>query len=139
MIIWRQTSSKISYEWIEGGWDGTNTSAQRLDSILHRLITEKTSLSYQVEVKVNIQYDSSSITPTLICITTDDFNCYFTFIQELTDEHAQGFLFKVLRKVSLTMEFVRAQVTREMVIQTASVIATVLFIVAGGFIMAYLV
>ncbi|XP_021948075.1 dnaJ homolog subfamily C member 16 [Folsomia candida] len=109
MIIWRQTSSKISYEWIEGGWDGTNTSAQRLDSILHRLITEKTSLSYQVEVK------------------------------ELTDEHAQGFLFKVLRKVSLTMEFVRAQVTREMVIQTASVIATVLFIVAGGFIMAYLV
>jgi len=60
-------------------------------------------------------------------------------LQELTDEHAQGFLFKVLRKVSLTMEFVRAQVTREMVIQTGSVIATVLFIVAGGFIMAYLV
>ncbi len=37
------------------------------------------------------------------------------------------------------MEFVRTQITREMVIQTGSVIATVLFIVAGGFIMAYLV
>jgi len=37
------------------------------------------------------------------------------------------------------MEFVRAQVTREMVIQAGSVIITVLFIVAGGFIMAYLV
>jgi len=42
----------MSYEWIEGGWDGTNASFQRLDSLLHRLSLEKSSLSFQVEVKV---------------------------------------------------------------------------------------
>jgi len=61
------------------------------------------------------------------------------FLQELTDEHAQSLFTKVLRKISLTMEFLRGQITRDMVIQTTSLVATVLFIVAGGYIMNYLV
>lgn len=138
VVIWRQTNSRMAYEWIDGGWDGTNASNQRLEAILHRLMTDKTSLSYQVDVKVHNFLFYSQCFLVFLKKGYTVFKC-ICISQELTDEHAQGFLFKVLRKVSLTMEFVRAQVTREMVIQTGSVIATVLFIVAGGFIMAYLV
>lgn len=109
LIIWRQDKKRLSYEWMDGGWDGSNASAQRLDNVLYRLMTDRSPLAYHVEIK------------------------------ELTDEHASSIFSKVLRKISLTMDFLRGQITREMVIQATSLVATVLFIVAGGFIMAYLV
>ncbi|CAL8147772.1 unnamed protein product [Orchesella dallaii] len=109
LIIWRQDKKRLSYEWMEGGWDGSNSSIQRLDNVLYRLMTDRSPLAYHVEIK------------------------------ELTDEHARSIFSKVLRKISLTMDFLRGQITREMVIQATSLVATVLFIVAGGFIMAYLV
>jgi len=52
VIMWRQNSQRLAYEWLGGGWDGTNASADRLDNVIHRLMTEPTKLSHQVEIMV---------------------------------------------------------------------------------------
>jgi hypothetical protein len=51
VILWRQDRKRVSYEWVD--WDGTNGSSQRLESTLHKLMSEKQALAYQVEIKVS--------------------------------------------------------------------------------------
>lgn len=64
------------------------------------------------------------------------FNCHF---QELVDEHAQGILSRISSRLMTAVELLRDHITRQDLLAVASVIGTVLFIVAIGYVMTYLV
>jgi len=59
--------------------------------------------------------------------------------QELVDEHAQGILSRISSRLITAVELLRDHITRQDLLAVASVIGTVLFIVAVGYVMTYLV
>jgi len=50
VILWRQDVTRGAYEWME--WDGSNTSSQKLESTLSKLLNEKKPLAHLIELKV---------------------------------------------------------------------------------------
>jgi DnaJ family protein C protein 16 len=61
------------------------------------------------------------------------------FFQELIDEHAQGIVSKILTKLLQTADFFKDNITKDQLLPFLSVVATILFIVAGGYILSYVV
>ncbi|CAG7836807.1 unnamed protein product [Allacma fusca] len=101
---------------------------------------DKSRISYEwVSSWVNINSSSGLDAVLDKLLNNQESNYHVTEVKELTDEHSQGFLTKLFKKINLTMTFLKSHLTKDNVVQTTSLIATILFIVAGGFIMAYLV
>ena len=101
---------------------------------------DKSRISYEwVDNWVNINSSSGLEAVLEKLLNNAEANYHVTEVKELTDEHSQGFLTKLFKKINLTMTFLKSHLTKDNVVQTTSLIATILFIVAGGFIMAYLV
>ena len=67
------------------------------------------------------------------------FLIYFLLFQDLIDEHAQGIMSKILSKLLQTADFFRDNITKDQLLPVLSVVATILFIVAVGYILSYLV
>jgi len=63
---------------------------------------------------------------------------YFPF-QDLIDEHAQGIMSRILTKLFQTADFFRDNITKDQLLPVLSVVATILLIVAVGYILSYLV
>jgi DnaJ family protein C protein 16 len=61
------------------------------------------------------------------------------FFQELIDEHAQGIMSKILTKLLQTADFFRDSITKDQLLPVLSIVATILFVVAGGYILSYIV
>ncbi|CAG2065462.1 unnamed protein product, partial [Timema podura] len=59
--------------------------------------------------------------------------------QELIDEHAQGIVSRILTKLLVTADFLKDNVTRDQLLPVISVLATIIFIIVGGYVMTYLV
>lgn len=59
-------------------------------------------------------------------------------IGELIDEQAQGFISRMLTRLMLTFEMMRDNLDKEHILPAVSVIATVVVILAAGYLMAYL-
>jgi len=113
VIVWRQDAHRLSYSWLSqpfvSGVDHWNTSKQLLQSALMKLLTSSQPLAYQ------------------------------TMMKELVDEHAQGILSRISSRLITAVELLRDHITRQDLLAVASVIGTVLFIVAVGYVMTYLV
>ena len=59
--------------------------------------------------------------------------------QELVDEHAQGILSRISSRLAAAVDLLREHITRQELLAVASVVGTVLFILAVGYVMTYLV
>jgi DnaJ family protein C protein 16 len=66
-------------------------------------------------------------------------HCSLIPFQELIDEHAQGIMSKILTKLLQTADFFKDNITKDQLLPLLSVAATILFIVAGGYILSYIV
>lgn len=61
------------------------------------------------------------------------------FLQDLLDEHAQSVFVQIINKMFLIVDYFGDNLNREHVLPVLSVFATIGFIVAVGYILAYLV
>lgn len=121
VIIWRRDTSHIKYEWVSGtrlnikrkenepDESTLNQTRQKLDDTIQRLLRNSEALTYEALVK------------------------------DLLDEHAQGLLGKFLSKIMLIYEYFTDNLGQEHILPAFSVIATIIFILAIGYLMAYLV
>ncbi|GFG31560.1 hypothetical protein Cfor_00470 [Coptotermes formosanus] len=113
-IIWRRDHNHIKYEWLPRTWSGAkshewNETRDHLESTIQRLLRASGALSYEAVIK------------------------------ELIDEHAQGIMSRILTKLLQTAEFFRDNMTKDQLLPLLSIVATILFIVAGGYILSYVV
>ncbi|XP_055585814.1 dnaJ homolog subfamily C member 16 isoform X2 [Uranotaenia lowii] len=124
VIIWRRDTNHIKYEWVHEATlpvpekgavenethDGSyNNTKQKLDSVIQRLLRPSEVLSYEAEVK------------------------------DLLDEHAQGLVIRILNKVLMAFEYMTENLGQEHILPALSVVGTIAFILAIGYLMAYLV
>jgi len=113
VIVWRQDIHRLSYSWLSqpfvSGVDHWNTSKEVLQSTLMKLLGSSQPLAYQ------------------------------TMMKELVDEHAQGILSRISSRLAAAVDLLREHITRQELLAVASVVGTVLFILAVGYVMTYLV
>lgn len=121
VIIWRRDTSHIKYEWVNGATlhgqhkenetaeHNFNNTKQKLDDTIQRLLRTTEALTYEAEVK------------------------------DLLDEHAQGVMTRILGKILITFEYLVDNLGKEHVLPALSVVATILFILGVGYLMAHLV
>nr|CAG4640775.1 EOG090X049L [Eulimnadia texana] len=112
-IVWRQEETKVSYRWLAEPFvdksDQWNSSKQILQTTLQQLLAASQPLPYEASLK------------------------------EMVDEHAQGLLARVVTRLAAAADILRDHVTRQDVLAVGSVLGTILFIAAVGYVMAYLV
>lgn len=123
VIIWRRDTKHIKYEWVHEATLQTvdksvenetheinyNNTKQKLDGAIQRLLRSSEALSYEAEVK------------------------------DLLDEHAQGLVIRILNKVLLAFEYMTDNLGQEHILPALSVVGTIAFILAAGYLMSYLV
>ncbi|KAK4305788.1 hypothetical protein Pmani_022334 [Petrolisthes manimaculis] len=113
VILWRTERHTLKYEWLEGGWEAEgekhNTSRENLRATITRLLHSNQPMPYE------------------------------TVIQELFDEHAQGIVWRIISKLVSVQDFLRDNVNQDDIVPAVSIMVTVIFIVAGGYVMSYLV
>ncbi|XP_055616645.1 dnaJ homolog subfamily C member 16 [Toxorhynchites rutilus septentrionalis] len=123
VIIWRRDTKHIKYEWVHEATLETldrslenethemtyNTTKQKLDGAIQRLLRSSEALVYEAEVK------------------------------DLLDEHAQGLIIRILKKILLVFDFLSDNVGQEHILPALSVVGTIAFILVAGYLMSYLV
>lgn len=121
VIIWRRDTSHIKYEWIHGlslhiprpdnetAEHSYNITRKRLYDSLQRLSRTSESLSFEAEVK------------------------------DLLDEHAQSFIVRIITRIFNFVEHLIDNVGEQHLMALISICATIVFIVAIGYLLAHLV
>ncbi|KAK9890896.1 hypothetical protein WA026_012238 [Henosepilachna vigintioctopunctata] len=112
VILWRRDVSHVKYEWLSEKWESRydfNDSFQKLESSISRLLKANEALSYE------------------------------GFIKALFDEHAKGIWGRILSKTLATLDSMYDGLGKEQILPAISIVATVIFIMLVGYLMAYLV
>jgi DnaJ family protein C protein 16 len=112
VILWRRDTSHVKYEWISDKWEwenNLNQTTQKLDSTISRLLRSSEALTYEASVN------------------------------DLFDEHAKGIFGRIATKVGTFMESVYDGLSKDQILPALSIIGTIVFILAVGYFMAYLV
>lgn len=109
-ILWRRDQSHIKYEWLAEGqdWASYNTTKEHLEAALERLLHAAQAMPNEA------------------------------VIGELIDEQAQGLLSKVISRILLSYDMLRDSLDKEHILPAISIIGTIVFILAAGYLMAYL-
>lgn len=113
VVVWRQDIHRLSYSWLSQpfvpGPDHWNTSKENLQSRLAEIMGTSQPLPYQ------------------------------TVMKELVDEYALGIVGRISNRIAAAADVLREHVTRQDLLAVGSVVGTVLFIAAVGYVMTYLV
>lgn len=119
VIIWRRDASHIKFEWIEGAKleneenmpeeKIVNDTKAKIDMAIQRLLKTSEALSSEA------------------------------FVQNLLDEHAQGVIAKFFTKMFYFAEHVIDSIEQEHILATLSLLGTIAFMFAVGYIMVYFV
>nr|CAH0101702.1 unnamed protein product [Daphnia galeata] len=113
VIVWRQDIRRLSYSWLSqpfvSGFDNWNSSIENLQRTLTKIMGTAQPLAHQ------------------------------TIVKELVDEHAQGILGRITARLVTAAEVLGDHITRQELLAVGSVVGTVLFIAAVGYVMTYLV
>nr|SVE85425.1 EOG090X049L [Daphnia pulicaria] len=113
VIVWRQDIRRLSYSWLSqpfvSGVDNWNSSIEYLHRTLTKIMGTAQPLAHQ------------------------------TVVKELVDEHAQGIFGRITARLVTAAEVLGDHITRQELLAVGSVVGTVLFIAAVGYVMTYLV
>jgi len=111
MVLWRRGNGAVKYEWLENRWEvgPSNASTEELKETLQRLLSANEVLSGEA------------------------------VIEHLVDEHASSIFARIANKMIEMSEILRDNITKDELIPAASLVLTVAVIIAGGYVMSYLV
>jgi len=109
LLLWRRDEEKAKYEWLDDSWSASNSSRDLLKSTLSRLLSANEVLSGEA------------------------------VIEHLVDEHASSIFVRIANKMIEISEILRDNITKDELIPAASLVLTVGVILAGGYVMSYLV
>ncbi|KAJ8983813.1 hypothetical protein NQ317_008939 [Molorchus minor] len=112
VILWRKDTSHIKYEWVDAKWEvetDLNETTQLLESKISTLLKSSEALAYE------------------------------TFVKDLFDEHAKGTFSKIITKIMNFAESCYDGMNKDQILPALSVLGTMIFILALGYFMSYLV
>jgi len=111
VVLWRRGADQVKLEWLEAKWDigPTNSSSEELQTTLQRLLSANEVLSGEA------------------------------VLEQLVDEHATSVFAKIANRMIELSEILRDNITMDELIPAASLVLTVGVIIAGGYVMSYLV
>ena len=109
VVLWRRGEGQVKLEWLHNKWDSTNTSGEELEAVLTRLLS------------------SSEVLPGE------------AVLDNIMDEHAVSMFSRLANRMIEISEILRDNVTMDELLPAASLVATVGVIIAGGYLMSYLV
>jgi len=111
MVLWRRGADQVKLEWLQNKWDigPSNSSSEELQSTLQRLLSANEVLSGEA------------------------------VLEQLVDEHATSVFARIANRMIELSEILRDNITMDELIPAASLVLTVGVIIAGGYVMSYLV
>lgn len=111
LVLWRRGGGSVKYEWLENRWEvgPSNSSTEELRATLQRLLSANEVLSGEAT------------------------------IEQLVDEHASTIFARIANRMIELSEVLRDNITKDELIPAASLVLTVAVIIAGGYVMSYLV
>jgi len=111
LVLWRRGADQVKLEWLQSKWEigPTNTSSEELQITLQRLLSANEVLSGDA------------------------------ILEQLVDEHATSMFARLANKMIEMSEILRDNITMDELIPAASLVLTVGVIIAGGYVMSYLV
>ncbi|XP_050500094.1 dnaJ homolog subfamily C member 16 [Diabrotica virgifera virgifera] len=112
VILWRRDTSHIRYEWVPGKWDSVKNMSDTT-SALEKLI------SRSLKSNENLPHEA--------------------FVKDLLDEHARGLVGRIYTRIIQFVETTYDGLTKDQILALLSILGTILFILAIGYFMAYLV
>ncbi|XP_049305904.1 dnaJ homolog subfamily C member 16 isoform X2 [Bactrocera dorsalis] len=121
VIIWRYDQTHIKYEWVKG-------SHLNMDFNLYD--------SNEQVINLTRRYIDNTIQRLLR--TSETFS-YETFVKNLFDEHAQSLINRWLSKVEYISEYLNDNLEKEHVLALLSLLGTIIFMFAVGYVMVYFV
>lgn len=121
VIIWRYDQTHIKYEWVKG-------SHLNMDFNLYD--------SNEQAINLTRRYIDKTIQRLLR--TSETFS-YETFVKNLFDEHAQSLINRWLSKVEYISEYLIDNLEKEHVLALLSLLGTIIFMFAVGYVMVYFV
>lgn len=121
VVLWRRDTSHVKYEWVNdanldlhsSGHQSSdhliNHTKQRIDHTIQKLLKTSEALSYEA------------------------------FVKNLLDEHAQGFIHEWISKALYFYEYLIDSIEEEHILATLSLLGTIAFMFAVGYVMVYFV
>lgn len=112
VVFWRRDTSLIRYEWAPMKWESesnSNNTNEKLAEVISKILKSSQNFPYEA------------------------------YVTDLFDEHALGFIKKTLIKISHFLEALYENLGKEQILPAVSVLGTIVFILAIGYLMAYLV
>jgi len=109
LLLWRRGEERAKYEWMENSWSNSNQSSEELKETLSRLLSANEVLNGEA------------------------------LLEHLMDEHASSIFVRIANRMIEFSEILRDNITKDELIPAASLVLTVLVIIAGGYVMSYLV
>jgi len=111
VVLWRRGADQVKLEWLKAKWDigPTNSSSEELQSTLQRLLSANEVLNGEA------------------------------VLEQLVDEHATSVFARIANRMIELSEILRDNITMDELIPAASLVLTVGVIIAGGYVMSYLV
>lgn len=113
VILWRKTHQTLQYRWLVDSWsvdfERVNISGDRLIMSINNLLLSKDSISADAVVKA------------------------------LVDEHVLSIFSRMILKLVTVTQYLKENISRNEALPAISVLLTVVFVVAAGYFMSYLV
>jgi len=111
VLLWRRGEGQVKLEWLTHRWDTqqSNDSSDELQTTLNRLLSANEVLSGEA------------------------------VLEQLVDEHAISVFARIANRMIEISEILRDNITMDELIPAASLVLTVGVIIAGGYVMSYLV
>ena len=112
VVLWRRGEGQVKLEWLHHSWHtdaASNVSRDELETTLSRLLSSGEALTREA------------------------------VLETLLDEHAVSMFARIANRMIEISESLRDNVTLDELIPAASLVATVGVIIAGGYLMSYLV
>lgn len=124
VVIWRREPTRIQYEWLNESWPTCGHQCE-MDRTEYQERVNETKRALEQLIKRLLK-------PTEVM-------AYEAHVQELLDEAAVGAVGRALGALAQWAERAAHSLTAERAISAASVLATVLLVLAVGYLMAYLI
>jgi len=123
-IVWRREPHSVRYEWLEEHWPSAFDLEQAEQLNATRQMLKKT-------LQMHLSASTSGGAGGLLS--------HEAVVKELIDEHATTLFVRIVNRMFEALELIRENVTKDELLPALSLVVTVGFVIAGGYVMNYLV